>query len=46
MIKAKAGGIMTQNREMINLNEIPAERNNTTFFYCAYIDFPFMGKIN
>ena len=32
MIKAKAGGLMTQNREMINLDEIPAERDSTTFF--------------
>jgi hypothetical protein len=32
MIKAKAGGLMTQNLEMINLDEIPAERDSTTFF--------------
>ena len=32
MIKAKAGGLMTQNREMINLDEMPAERDSTTFF--------------
>jgi hypothetical protein len=37
MIKAKAGGLMTQNREMINLDEIPAERDSTTFLLSSIL---------